>query len=436
MKLGESVAKAISLLPEPIDKLKIIHGDSLFLDLPEDDVCFIVSEINENYNWGIENNSQNMYSGYFVIDKISSFLELLYISKFEFILAVELYKEKFSTPVLLTKSWLDFGHLTTYYKSKSNFTTERSFNTLKILNGVVKKNGFNFKIKSEVLWYKNIPSKLRIYTPKLIDYNLNDQNYSYEIEYKYLSCLNELFVYGTLPSRTWRAIFNSCFDVLSLMSSNKLDNSESLNNFITSKTENRIKDNYLFDLDEKVSYKGLSPISINEIISSINQHITIKESLCEVMHGDFCFSNLLFDFRKYQIQMIDPRGSLDAVNFSTNGFLSYDLAKLTHSVIGLYDFIVSDRFVINKDSNGTSEIVFNLQKQTLNVQSEFLSILKEKGFNFKLIMSICIHLFISLIPLHSDSFNRQQGFYFNIFRLYKELKEYDSISNGRQGKPF
>ena len=170
---------------------------------------------------------------------------------------------------------------------------------------------------------------------------------------------------------------------------------------------------------------------LNEIITDINQHISTKENLCEVMHGDFCFSNLLFDFRKHQIQMIDPRGSLDGVNFTINGFLSYDLAKLTHSVIGLYDFIVSDRFIINKDNDGISEIVFNLQKQTLNVQSEFLSILIEKGFNFKLIMTICIHLFISLIPLHSDSTNRQQGFYFNIFRLYKELKEYDSITNGR-----
>ncbi len=431
LKLGESVAKAISLLPKPIDKLKIIHGDSLFLDLPEDDTCFIVSEVNENYNWGIENNSQKMYSGYFVIDKISPFLELLHTSKFEFILAIELYKEKFSVPVLLTRSWLDFGHLTTYYKSKSNFTTERSFNNLKISNGVVKKNGLNFKIKSELLWYKNIPSKLRIYTPKLIDYNFNNQNYSYEIEYKYLSCLNELFVYGTLPVRTWRGIFNSCFNVLSLMSSNKLDNSESLNHFITSKTEYRVKDNYPFDLDEKVKYRGILPISLNEIITDINQHISTKENLCEVMHGDFCFSNLLFDFRKHQIQMIDPRGSLDGVNFTINGFLSYDLAKLTHSVIGLYDFIVSDRFIINKDNDGISEIVFNLQKQTLNVQSEFLSILIEKGFNFKLIMTICIHLFISLIPLHSDSTNRQQGFYFNIFRLYKELKEYDSITNGR-----
>jgi len=433
LKLGESVAKAISLIPEPINKLKIIHGDSLFLDLPEDDMCFIVSEVNENYNWGIENNSQKMYSGYFVIDKINSFLELLDTSKFEFILAIELYKEKFSVPVFLTKSWLDFGHLTTYYKSKSNFTTERSFNNLKISKGIVKKNGLNFKIKSEVLWFKNIPSKLRIYTPKLIDYNLNDQNYSYDIEYKYLSCLNDLFVYGTLPPRTWRAIFNSCFDVLSLMSYKKLDSSESLYHFINSKTKNRINDNYIFDLDEKVSYIGLSPISINEIISSINEHLTINENLCEVMHGDFCFSNLLFDFRKHQIQMIDPRGSLDGINFTINGFLSYDLAKLTHSVIGLYDFIVSDRFVIKKDSNGTAEIIFNLQKQTLKVQSEFLSILNEMGFNYKLIMSICIHLFISLIPLHSDSFNRQQGFYFNIFRLYKELKEYDSISNGRQG---
>ena len=433
LKLGESVAKAISLLPDSTDELKIIHGDALFYDLTDENDCFIVSNLNENYDWGIESESGLVYTGYFAIDKINSFLELLIISKFEFILAVELYKKKFSTPIIPTNFWFDFGHLSTYYKSKSNFTTERVFNKLEISKGVVKKSGINFKMKSEVLWFKNLPSKLRIYTPKLIDYNLNDEKYNYSIEFKYLSCLNELFVFGALPLHSWKIIFKSCFKVLSLMSFNKIDKHESLSSFVFNKTENRIKDCYPFNLDEKIKYKGLIPISLNEIISSVNQNITNEEQLIEVMHGDFCLSNLLFDFRNQQIQMIDPRGSIDGTNHTINGFPSYDLAKFTHSIIGLYDFIVADRFDIIKDNNEDSEIIFDLPEQTLNIQSEFLSVLEEKNVNLKSIMSICIHLFISMIPLHDDSPKRQQGFHLNIFRLYKEIITYDSITNGRKG---
>jgi hypothetical protein len=278
-----------------------------------------------------------------------------------------------------------------------------------------------------------LPPKLRIYTPKLIDYNLNDKNNSYSIEYKYLSCLNELFVFGILPSYYWKTILKSCFNVLNLMSFNKIDKYESLRFFVSSKTESRIKNNYPFNLDEKICYKGLMPISINEIISSVTRNITNEEQLCEIMHGDFCFSNLLYDFRTNQIQMIDPRGSLNGINCSINGFLSYDLAKITHSVIGLYDLIVANRFEIIKDNKGDSEIIFNLPKHILNIQSEFISNFEEKNFNFKSVMSICIHLFISMIPLHNDSPKRQQGFYFNIFRLYKHIIEYDCITNGRKG---
>ena len=113
------------------------------------------------------------------------------------------------------------------------------------------------------------------------------------------------------------------------------------------------------------------------------------------MHGDFCLSNLLFDFRNQQIQMIDPRGSIDGTNHTINGFPSYDLAKFTHSIIGLYDFIVADRFDIIKDNNEYSEIIFDLPKQTLNIQSEFLSVLEEKNFNLKSIM-VYLYSFIYL----------------------------------------
>ena len=131
--------------------------------------------------------------------------------------------------------------------------------------------------------------------------------------------------------------------------------------------------------------------------------------------------------------MIDPRGSLDGSNFTKNGFQSYDIAKLAHSVIGLYDFIVAERFKVICDSNGFHELIIDCPEGIMEVQSEFLSIMEEKEINQKSIISICIHLFISMIPLHSDSARRQLGLYNNIFRLYKLLIKYDSITNGRKG---
>ena len=64
------------------------------------------------------------------------------------------------------------------------------------------------------------------------------------------------------------------------------------------------------------------------------------------MHGDFCFSNILFDLGHQIVRVIDPRG-----RFGQKGIYSdprYDMAKLRHSIGGLYDFIVADLFDVQE----------------------------------------------------------------------------------------
>ena len=69
------------------------------------------------------------------------------------------------------------------------------------------------------------------------------------------------------------------------------------------------------------------------------------------MHGDFCFSNILYDFKSQSIKVIDPRGlSGDGKEQSIYGDLRYDVAKLAHSVIGKYDFIIAGRFSYSEES--------------------------------------------------------------------------------------
>lgn len=430
--LGRSIDFAVNEIGKPKSGLTIIHGDTLFYEIPTPSDCFVVSDLSDNYDWGIEVESGLLYAGYFAIEHWGTFLEFLSSNNNNFIPAIEDYKYNFDTQIHVTDSWFDFGHLTTYYKSKSNFTTERDFNNLNISKGIVTKCGVNDKIKAEALWFQQIPARLGLYTPKFLGHISEGKDFNYKIEFKYLSSLNEVFVFGVLPINSWRVILRACFHVLSLMACEKTNQYQPLKSFVSSKTRERMTENFPFDPREKYKYKGLLPISINDIILVLNKNIPDSESLCEVMHGDFCLSNLLFDFRSQRIQMIDPRGSLDGSNFTINGFQSYDIAKLAHSVIGLYDFIVAERFKVIRDSDGFYELIIDCPEEIMKVQFEFFSIMEEKEINQKSIISICIHLFISMIPLHRDSARRQLGLYNNIFRLYKLLINYDSITNGRK----
>jgi len=55
-----------------------------------------------------------------------------------------------------------------------------------------------------------------------------------------------------------------------------------------------------------------------------------------VMHGDLCFTNVLFDFRTRQIRVIDPRGTLDGATPTLFGDVRYDMARLNHSIAGAF----------------------------------------------------------------------------------------------------
>ena len=68
------------------------------------------------------------------------------------------------------------------------------------------------------------------------------------------------------------------------------------------------------------------------------------------IHGDFCFSNLLYDCKVRLVKMIDPRGEFGVPGIF--GDRRYDLAKLAHSYAGGYDFIVADQFSVEVESEG------------------------------------------------------------------------------------
>ena len=169
-----------------------------------------------------------------------------------------------------------------------------------------------------------------------------------------------------------------------------------------------------------------------------NQKITLTEIAIEsakfispsnaedisISHGDLCFSNMLFDSRVEAIKCIDPRGINASGELSLYGDRRYDLAKLYHSVVGLYDFIIAGRFALQHDNDNKHKLKFS-HNQGLHqevVESFRKSVLKNSGYSEKEILAITVHLFLSMLPLHSDRPDRQKAFISNALRLFEQLK--------------
>ena len=105
--------------------------------------------------------------------------------------------------------------------------------------------------------------------------------------------------------------------------------------------------------------------------------------------------------------------------------MRYDLAKLYHSIFGLYDFIIAGRFeVLEIDGRINGIKIYHDEGLTSSLSERFLALVnKHFGYSEKEILAITITLFISMLPLHQDSPNRQKAFIANALRLYDALLE-------------
>jgi hypothetical protein len=100
------------------------------------------------------------------------------------------------------------------------------------------------------------------------------------------------------------------------------------------------------DLDAPWTLNGRAAPALRAIAHDAAEALMAAELAPSFLHGDFCFSNILFDFRAGRVKTIDPRGTDALGRPSRFGDLRYDLGKLAHSVLGLYDFIVAGFYLL------------------------------------------------------------------------------------------
>jgi hypothetical protein len=99
--------------------------------------------------------------------------------------------------------------------------------------------------------------------------------------------------------------------------------------------------------------------------------------------------------------------------------LCYDLAKVSHSVLGLYDFIIAGAYQCVRKDKLVFDFTVQIDSRTQGIQTLFLSrtFLTLRPVD---IMPLTILLFISMLPLHADNPGRQDALLANGLRLYKD----------------
>lgn len=100
--------------------------------------------------------------------------------------------------------------------------------------------------------------------------------------------------------------------------------------------------------------------------------------------------------------MLDPRGISHNGEETILGDQKYDLAKLCHSVIGLYDYVISGRYHLDGDLFNNAVIRFDIDTRIKSIQQEFYEYKFLSNISVGEIMPLTTLLFLSMLPLHSD----------------------------------
>ncbi len=138
-----------------------------------------------------------------------------------------------------------------------------------------------------------------------------------------------------------------------------------------------------------------------------------------VMHGDFCFNNILYDLHGGIVRLIDPRGSFGDKCPGIFGDCKYDLAKLAHSGIGRYDYLVNGLFSLSGWSTAF-ELRFNRRPVHNRVAALTESLIIQRGFALKDILFITGLLFVSMAPLHRENLQRQLAMFLHGLRYLNQ----------------
>ncbi len=447
LSLGESLIAALALASYSFDSdLNILYGDTL-ISPPSASDTISVSQADSAYNWAtideskpewlatedeeIDNKSQ-VVSGYFNFSSPRTLIRCLSQTHWDFLQALGLYHDIHGLKAHYCADWLDFGHVNTYYRSKAKYTTQRAFNELKITSDWIEKSSVkNEKIIAESNWFQNIPDSIKHFTPQFLGEIGKQDRTTYRLEYLYNMALNELFVFTRLPEITWQQILEQMLSFLAACRSNKApadSNADSLSALFSEKTEQRLQEfcsDRGYKSEQTWHFNGQESLSLKQLYFASLEHLPESDNYT-LMHGDFCFSNILYDFRKNRIKVIDPRGMTSDNKQTIYGHVQYDIAKICHSVVGLYDWIIAGYYQVEVCDYNISFTLADT-KHLLGIQKMFVeSLSRTYQLSEASLYAMQIQLFLSMLPLHNDDPGRQNALMANAFRLYNQMLESNS----------
>jgi hypothetical protein len=324
------------------------------------------------------------------------------------------------------------GEISNFIQCITGNFDARYFNSLQGTEYRLRKSSTNKKkIKSEYTFYHLLPEKMQTWFVMPFDYREDGQTTSYAMERLHMTDIAIKWVHGSIGKDEFSQLMDMYFYFFSEREEKAISKEEYLkcsDSLYIEKVSDRIRDLKALPEYQKISVL-LSTNGNRKTIDDIYAwYLELKEKVekrnnypCRsvIGHGDPCFANALYNRSTRILKFIDPKGALCEEELWTNPY--YDIAKLSHSVCGLYDFFNNAMFDISIDNE--FKFLLSIPFDNAEYKTIFRNKVEENGFDYWSVRLYEASLFLSMLPLHIDYPHKVFGFILNAMNILKEIEE-------------
>ena len=333
---------------------------------------------------------------------------------------------------IVSDAFIDLSDVANFRSFITGGFDARFFNTL---TGdeytVVKTSQKKDKIKAEYTFFGLLPDDMKQWFVRPFGLVEEEDRASYRMQRYHMTDLAIRYIHGSISPGEFRDILRHLFYFLTHRKSVSVSQEEyeaEARKLYVTKVHERIAQLKDTDGYEKLAdlIAGLSGYrDIDEIVA---RYVSLYDRLRKgvefdhtkvVSHGDLCFSNILYSHDSSQIVLIDPKGALDEDGMYMDPY--YDIAKLSHSICGHYDYFNSGLYEITINEDMKASVRVDADNR------QFVEMFKEElahhGIGLELIRLYETSLFLSMLPLHMDRPQKVFGFVMNAIAIIDSLEK-------------
>ena len=331
---------------------------------------------------------------------------------------------------------LDLANIRDFLTFMHGATPARHFNALSAdAQYFTKSSADRDKMRAEYTFYQLVPESMQSWLVQPFDFREDRNGASYRMLRYYLADAALQWVHGAFDAESFEAFIERLLFVLNerpRRPCTKAASGAAARTLFVDKLAARCAQ-FLDSAEGK---------RINMLAASASPELDLERQLARfrglyerhargfesdymaVGHGDPCFSNILYDQQRYLLKLIDPKGATTEADLWTHPL--YDICKVSHSVLGDYDFINSGLYRVGfTDSN---DLLLHLEHTNHPaLKQQFLRQLRKLGIDPRVVRLGEASLFLSMLPLHSDHPNKVMAFMLRARQILDEV-EHDKAS--------